>query len=155
MESPASITASATQSMGKRFRHAFGDTGCELPGPGPQDTEDGATDARLALSPVLQHKDARRHDPPRRTARGLRRCGCLLGLGRGPLVWSLGLPLLGSQHKTAAEEIEACPAIHLAFQHLQPIDVPFHQAVAPGQGDTGFDGRIVALETFRSALKRA
>ena len=46
------------------------------------------------------------------------------------------------------------PAIHVALEHLQTVDVPFHGAATPGQGDACFDCRIVALETFRYALKR-
>ena len=51
-----------------------------------------------------------------------------------------------STDKAAAEEIEARAAKHLALQHLQAIDVPFHGARAPGQGDPGFDCGIVLVQ---------
>ena len=111
-------------------------------------------DARLASPALPRHKAARRHDPPRRTALGLRSRGFLIGLGRDWLAWSLDLPLLGGQHEAAAQESEARPAKHLALPPLQPVDVPFHGTATPGQGAPGFDGRIVALETLRAALQR-
>src|SRR5262245_20427528 len=73
----------------------------------PLDAGDGATDAHLALPTMLQHKEARRHAPTRRTAHGLHSRGFLIGLGRDHLAWSLGLPLLWSQHEAAAQELEA------------------------------------------------
>ena len=76
------------------------------------------------------------------------------GLDRDWLAWSLGLPLVWIQHKAAAQEIKACSAIHVALEHLQPVDVPFHRAGTPGQGDACLDRRIVALETFCQAPKR-
>ena len=51
-----------------------------------------------------------------------------------------------STDKAAAEEIEARAAKHLALQHLQAIDVPFHGARAPGQGEPRFDRGIVLVQ---------
>ena len=124
----------------KRLWRDFGDTGWEPSG-------------HSLLDAVPQHKAARRHAPPRRTALGLRHCGFLVGLDRGRLGWSLAWPRLWSPYEAAAEEIEARPAKHVALQHLQPVDVPFHGAATPWQRDAGFDGRIVALEAFRQAPK--
>ena len=73
------------------------------------------------------------------------RCPCLHSLGfcvhLGQRTWAycLSLPLTGSPQEAAAQEIEVCPAKHLAFHHLEAIDVPFDWAGAPGQGDAGFD----------------
>ena len=79
--------------------------------------------------------------------------GFLVDLSRNRLAWNLGLPLLGSPHEAAAPEIEARPAKQVAFEQLQPVDVSFHGAATPGEGDPGFDSRRVALETLREALK--
>lgn len=72
-----------------------------------------------------------------------------MDLGRDRLAWRLGLLLVWSQHEAAAQEIEVCPSIHVALEHLQTVHVPLHGAVTPGESDAGFDGRIVALETVR------
>jgi len=77
-----------------------------------------------------------------------------MGLGRDLLAWHLGQSLLGCQDEAAAQEIKACPAIHGALEHLQPVAVPFHGAAPPGQGAAGFAGRISPLATFCEALKR-
>jgi hypothetical protein len=37
-----------------------------------------------------------------------------MGPGRDWLAWSLGLPLLWSQHEAASQEIEARPTKHVA-----------------------------------------
>ena len=111
--------------------------------------------ARLASPAVPQPKDTRRHDPPHRTVRGLRRHGFVLGLGREWLAWQPGLPLLWRQDKAAAQEIKVRLTIHMALEHLQPVDVPFHGAATPGQGETGFDRRIVTLETVRETAKHS
>lgn len=36
-------------------------------------------------------------------------------------------------HNSGAEQMKACSAIHLTFEHLQPIDLPFHLPIAPGE----------------------
>jgi hypothetical protein len=74
----------ATQSGAKRLWRDFGDPVWES----PLNTENG--------------KDVRRHDPPRRTALGLRCCGVWMGLGRDRLAGRLGLLLLWRQHEAAA-----------------------------------------------------
>ena len=51
-----------------------------------------------------------------------------------------------STDKAALKEIEARTAKHLALQHLQAIDVPFHGACAPGQGDPRFDRGLVLVQ---------
>jgi hypothetical protein len=53
---------------------------------------------------------------------------------RRTLAWRLGLVLAAGPHEAAAQEIEACAAKHLAFQHLQAVDVPLDRAGTPGQG---------------------
>jgi hypothetical protein len=74
----------------------------------------------------------------------LRRC---LRAGLGPLRTSWG------EQEAAAEEIESCPSKHLAFQHLEAIDVALHGARTPGQGHPGFDCRIVVPQPLGKALK--
>jgi hypothetical protein len=82
----------------------------------------------------------------------LRRHVWLCGLGFcvgqcwRPLAWRLGLVLAAGPHEAAAQEIEARPAKHLAFQQFQTIDVPLDGTRAPGQGDTRFDRFIVLRE---------
>ena len=68
------------------------------------------------------------------------------------LACSLSLPPAWSPHKAAAEQIEARPANHLAFQHFQTVDVPLDRARTPGQGDARFDRLIVVAEPARKAL---
>jgi hypothetical protein len=83
-----------------RLRAYLGATGPLLVilGGSPKDTDsldagDGAAmAARLAFPAVPQPKEVRRHAPLRRTARGLRRRGFLMGLGRDRLAWRLRLP---------------------------------------------------------------
>jgi hypothetical protein len=42
-------------------------------------------------------------------------------LGQRPWAYRLGLPLAGGQQKAAAQQIEARPAKHLAFEHFEAI----------------------------------
>lgn len=65
-----------------------------------------------------------------------------------------GLALAGCPEEAVAQAIEMRPAKHLPFHHLEAIDMAFDGSAAPGAGETGFDGRIVALETGGYALKR-
>ena len=74
----------------------------------------------------------------------LRRC---LRAWLGPLRMSWG------QQEAAAEEIEPRPSKHLAFQHLEAIDVSLHGARTPGQGHPGFDRRIVVPQPLGKAPK--
>ena len=54
----------------------------------------------------------------------LRGLGCCVGLCRLTLVWSLCRSLSRGEHEAVTEEIEARPAKHLAFHHLEAVDVP-------------------------------
>jgi hypothetical protein len=65
--------------------------------------------------------------------------------GGGPRPWS------GHQEKASGEQIEPRSAIHMPFQHLQPIDVPFDGALTPGQRDGGLDGGQVRPESSGEA----
>src|SRR5262245_28659279 len=62
-------------------------------------------------------------------------------------------PSLRRQEKALLEQIEFGPAIHLALQHFEAIDVAFDRAITPGQGDAGFDGVIVITQPFRKPLQ--
>jgi hypothetical protein len=42
--------------------------------------------------------------------------------------------------------MEAGPAEHLAFEHLDPVDVAFDDARVPGQGEAGDDRIAVAVD---------
>jgi len=55
--------------------------------------------------------------------------------------------------EAAAEQIEVCPAKHLALHHFQAIDVPLDRAGTPGEGHARFDGLIVLAEPARKALE--
>src|SRR5262249_18303678 len=77
--------------------------------------------------------------------------GFSVSLGRRTRAGGLGWPLSRSQHEATAEEIEARPAKHLTFEHLEAIDMPLHGAARPGQGHAGFDGGIVVAEPTRKA----
>jgi hypothetical protein len=89
-----------------------------------------------------------------RLRRHIRLCGrgCCVDQCRSTLVWRLGLALAGGPHEAAAQEIQARAAKHLAFQHFQAIDVPFHGPRAPGQGDSCFDRGIVLVQPCGKAL---
>ncbi len=52
----------------------------------------------------------------------------------------------GRQEEASGEEIEPCPAEHLALQQLQAVDVPFDGALTPRQRDGGLDGGQVRPE---------
>src|SRR5262249_10137746 len=54
--------------------------------------------------------------------------------------------------EAAAEQIKVCSANHLAFQHLEAVDVSRDRAGTPGQGHPSFDCLIVLLEPARKAL---
>src|SRR6266436_1533001 len=72
----------------------------------------------------------------------------LRGLGGG-----LGRPIAWGPHETAAEEIEARPAKHLALEHFEAIDVPFDRTGRPGQGHPCFDRLVVLIQPLRKALQ--
>ena len=53
----------------------------------------------------------------------LRRLGFCVPLGRSPWAYYCpGLPLAGRPQEAVAQEIEACPATHLAFHHFEAIN---------------------------------
>ena len=47
---------------------------------------------------------------------------------------------------TFAEQVESGTAVHLPFEHLDPVDVAFDLAGAVGQGQAVEDGLVVAFE---------
>jgi hypothetical protein len=87
------------------------------------------------------------------------RCTCLrslsacVHLGRHTWAYRPGLPLAGSPQEATAEQIEAGPAKHLAFQHFEAINMPFDRAGTPGQSDAGFHGLIVLTQAGGEALQ--
>src|SRR6516225_1722489 len=83
----------------------------------------------------------------------LRRLGFWVHWGRRPWISRPGLPLAVRPQEATAEEIEACPAKHLAFHHFEAINMPFDRASTPGQRDAGFYGLILLLQAGREALK--
>jgi hypothetical protein len=46
------------------------------------------------------------------------------------------------------------PTKHLALEHFQAIDVPFHGAAPPGQGHPSFDCRVVLIPSQGIAAHR-
>ena len=90
------------------------------------------------------------HTPPRRCRYAWLRGHCMaLWL----LTWACGLrePLAGSQHKAAAEEVEARPAKHLALHHFEAIDMSLDRARIPGERHSGFDRLVILVEPGREA----
>src|SRR6476646_1300786 len=49
-----------------------------------------------------------------------------------------------------AQEIGLRPAVHLAFQQLQPGDVAFSRAVAVRLAQGGGDGGVILAQAFRA-----
>ena len=45
-----------------------------------------------------------------------------------------------------AEQVKIRAAIHLSFEVLQAIDLPFQLTIAPRQGESGVDGLVILLE---------
>ena len=54
--------------------------------------------------------------------------------------------LPGVEDDAFAEQGESGAAVHLAFEHLDPVDVAFDLAGAIGQGQAVEDGLVVAVE---------
>jgi len=46
-----------------------------------------------------------------------------------------------------AEQVEVRAAVHLSFEHLDPVDVAFDGAGAVGQGQAVRDGGVVSFES--------
>ena len=57
------------------------------------------------------------------------------------------------EEEASGEQIEPCPAEHLALEQLQAVDVPFDRALTPGQRDGGLDGGIIRTQPFGKAPK--
>src|SRR5262244_3192335 len=55
------------------------------------------------------------------------------------------------EQEAAVEEIEVRSAKHLAFQHLEAIDMALDRSVAPGHGHPSFDRVVVLREPLRKA----
>jgi len=55
------------------------------------------------------------------------------------------------QEEASGEEIETCPAKHLALQHLQTIDLAFNRSLTPRQRHRRLDGGHVRSEPFGKA----
>jgi hypothetical protein len=56
------------------------------------------------------------------------------------LVMSVG------EQDAEAEQVGAGASVHLAFEHLDAVDVPFHAARTPWQGQPGGDGVLVGAQ---------
>src|SRR2546428_441771 len=65
---------------------------------------------------------------------------------------SLDLLPAWSQHEAAAQEIEARPTKHLAFQHFQPVNVPLDGTRTPGQGASRFHRFVILVQPGGEAL---
>lgn len=50
------------------------------------------------------------------------------------------------QQDALAEELESCAAEHLALEHLDPVDMTFHDAGVPRLGEPCDDSVKVAFE---------
>src|ERR1019366_3206254 len=61
--------------------------------------------------------------------------------------------LPGVKDDAFAQQVEACAAVHLAFDHLDPGDVAFHGAGAVGQGEPGGDGVLVAADAVGEGVQ--
>src|SRR4029434_985425 len=61
--------------------------------------------------------------------------------------------VLSRQEKALLEQIKFGTAKHLAFEHLQAVNLALYRAVTPGQGDPGFDGLIVITDPLRKPLQ--
>ena len=61
---------------------------------------------------------------------------------------SAGRPLdrSGRVQDALPQQIEVGPAVHLPFEHLQPVDLSLCLAIAPRQEECGVDGGMVTLE---------
>jgi hypothetical protein len=76
-----------------------------------------------------------------------------LWVGRCWLPWAGGLGPTWRPQEAAAEEIEVRPAKHLAFQHLEAVNVPLDWARTPRQGHPGFDCLVVLIQSCGEAAQ--
>ncbi|WP_425264795.1 hypothetical protein [Streptomyces incarnatus] len=58
-----------------------------------------------------------------------------------------------SEEHSFPQECEAGSAEHLAFEHLDAVDVPFHDAQAPGQREPGDDRGPVTIDASGEGMK--
>ena len=49
------------------------------------------------------------------------------------------------EQNASSQQVKAGTTEHLAFEQLQPIDLSFGLAVAPGRGDCGVNGAVICL----------
>jgi hypothetical protein len=61
--------------------------------------------------------------------------------------------LPGVEDDAFAEQVEAGPAVHLPFDHLDPGDVAFDGGGAVGQGQPGSDGVLVAADAVGEGVQ--
>jgi hypothetical protein len=47
----------------------------------------------------------------------------------------------------------SCTSVHLPFDQLEPVHMPFDRAVAPGQSQCGFYGMLIAQEAVCEAAQ--
>ena len=75
--------------------------------------------------------------------------------GSRPDLWGTGgaTPPVYPAQEAVTQEIEACPAKHLAFQHLKAYNMPCDRAGTPRQSDASFAGRIVLMQARSEALE--
>ncbi|MFE7572225.1 hypothetical protein ACFU76_35675 [Streptomyces sp. NPDC057539] len=59
---------------------------------------------------------------------------------------------LWSEENPLAEQLKSDAAEHLALEHLDPVDMAFDRARAPGQGESGGDGVEVAVDVGGEAV---
>src|SRR5215471_9428888 len=62
-------------------------------------------------------------------------------------------PLHGMQ-RPAAQQLEVGSAVHVAFEQLEPRNLPLDLSLAPGQGESSRHGRSISPELFGQSLKR-
>jgi len=142
----------------QRIRTTSGRTRTALTREPPTRGHVGPDSAVMAWHPTphgwCPPQDARPHAPCHlwRYA-GLCGLGCCGSRCRRTAAWRLGLPRAGSQQGAAAEQIEARPPKYLPVHHFEAVDVPLDRAGAPGQGDAGFDRRIVLRQSGGEALQ--
>src|SRR5262245_29292015 len=82
-------------------------------------------------------------------------CDLLPGLGSSSQLVLRGC--CGSGRKSSwgehasAQESESCPAIHLAFEELEAIDVPFHWSLAPRIAEGRVQRGVVVTQPLSEA----
>ena len=59
----------------------------------------------------------------------------------------------GGQQDSLPQQTEAGPAIHLALDHFDPVDVAFDDARAPGQGEASDDGVAIPVDSLGKGVE--